>query len=70
MGPGGRFSLSEAAARGFTKTASHLLTSGVDVEKTSPAFKDATPVVVAAVMKNNRTVELLLGVSSTIKLST
>lgn len=63
IGPAGRVAIHEGSGKGLTKMCSALLTSGANQELPAAGFLNATPVVIAAIMRHHRTVELFLTVS-------
>ena len=65
-GPSGHFPLSESSAKGHERMTLLLLQNHADIEKECTAHKNATPVVIAAIMDRPRIVDILLKVSCTL----
>lgn len=63
VGPGGSCPMAEACRVGNLKMVQFLVAQGASIETKSPAYKDATPVVIAAMFRHRPVVEFLLSVS-------
>jgi len=60
IGTGGRSTLGEAVRLGNVKMVEFLVLQGADIETPNPAFKNATPVMIAVICKQTKIVEYLL----------